>query len=76
MRDELNVETETSKSNGKNIVFIANFDHAIFLSLVGAIFLVKNRNWASVEISNLTLNACIRETTHKMFSTREKLALG
>ena len=61
----------------KNIdVLIGNFDHAIFLSIVEALFLVKSRNWADTEISNLILNACIGETIRKMFSTREKLALG
>ena len=61
----------------KNIdVLIGNFDHAIFLSIVEALFLVKSRNWADIEISNLILNACIGETIRKMFSTREKLALG
>ena len=61
----------------KNIdVLIGNFDHAIFLSIVEALFLVKSRNWADTEISNLILNVCIGETIRKMFSTREKLALG
>ena len=60
----------------ENIVFIGNFDHAIFLSVVGTIFLVENRNWAGVEISNPTLNVCVRETIGKMFSTREKLTLS
>ena len=61
----------------KNIdVLIGNFDHAIFLSIVEALFLVKSRNWADTEISKLILNACIGETIRKMFSTREKLALG
>ena len=55
---------------------IGNFDHAIFLFIVEALFLVKSRNWADTEISKLILNACIGETIRKMFSTREKLALG
>ena len=61
----------------KNIdVLIGNFDHAIFLSIVEALFLVKSRNWADIEISSLILNACIGETICKMFLTREKLALS
>ena len=61
----------------KNIdVLIGNFDHAIFLSIVEALFLVKSRNWADIEISNLILKACIGETIRKMFSSREKLPLG
>ena len=61
----------------KNIVFIEKFYHAIFLSVVGAIFLVKSRNLADIGISNLTLNACIGELTIcKIFVTREKLALS
>ena len=61
----------------KNIdVLIGNFDHAIFLSIVEALFLVKSRNWADIEISNLILKACIGETIRKMFSSREKLRLG
>ena len=55
---------------------IGNFDHAIFLFIVEALCLVKSRNWADTEISKLILNACIGETIRKMFSTREKLALG
>ena len=52
----------------KNIdVLIGNFDHAIFLSIVEALFLVRSRNWADREISNLILNACIGETIRKMF---------
>ena len=40
----------------KNIdVLIGNFDHAIFLSIVEAPFLVKSRNWADIEISSLIL---------------------
>ena len=61
----------------KNIdMLIGNFDHAIFPSIVEALFLVRSRNWADREISNLILNACIGETIRKMFLTREKLALG
>ena len=61
----------------KNIdILIGNFHHAIFLSIVEALFLVKSRNWADIEISNLILNTWIRETIRKMFLTREKLALG
>ena len=61
----------------KNIdVLIGNFDHAIFLSIVEALLLVKSRNWADTESSNLILNACIGKTISKMFLTREKLALG
>ena len=36
----------------KNIVLIGNFDHAIFLSVVEALFLVKSRKWADIEILN------------------------
>ena len=60
----------------KNIVFIGNFDHAIFLSVVEAVFLVKSRNSADMEISNLILNARVGEAICKIFVTREKLALS
>ena len=36
----------------KNIILIGNFDHAIFLSFVEALFLVKSRKWADIEILN------------------------
>ena len=60
----------------KNIVFIGNFNHAIFLSVVEALFLVKSQNSADLEISNLILNACLGEAICKMYVTREKLALS
>ena len=46
----------------KNIVFIGNFNHAIFLPVVEALFLVKSQNSADLEISNLILNAYLGET--------------
>ena len=60
----------------KNIVFIGNFNHAIFLPVVEALFLVKSQNSADLEISNLILNACLGEAICKMYVTREKLALS
>jgi len=60
----------------KNIVSIGNFDDAIFLPVVEALFLVKSQNSADLEISNLILNACFGEAICKMFVTMEKLALS
>ena len=60
----------------KNVAFIGNFNHAIFLPVVEALFLVKSQNSADLEISNLILNACLGKAICKMFVTREKLALS
>ena len=60
----------------KNIVFIGNFNHAIFLPVVEALFLVKSQNSADLEISNLILNARVEEAICTIFVTREKLALS
>ena len=60
----------------KNMVFIRNFDHAISLSVVEAVLLVKSRNSADLEISNLILNARVEEAICTIFVTREKLALS
>ena len=45
----------------KNIVFIGNCDDVIFLSVVETLFLVASRNWASIVILNLPLNACVNK---------------
>ena len=45
MRDELNVWTEKLPKIMKIIVFTGNFDHAIFLSVVEAVFFSKKRKF-------------------------------
>ena len=59
------------------VVLITNFDRAnLIVFVIGGAFSVKILNWAVMEVRNPTLEACIGETTCKMFVTREKWALS